>query len=127
LKSKTIKLLIIGFIALIILAIGGMYGFVGVGTALGLALAIFVLLGIVPFLIGVIIQRMFCFTKLPSYVSWIMSILAVSIYCLTQGKILISVLENSPLSIFVSILLYGLFIDAGVNAYNACREGSKKT
>ena len=126
-KSKTRKLLIVGFISLIILAIGGMYGFVCVGTAIGLALAIFVLLGIVPFLIGVIIQRMFCFIKLPSYVSWIMSIGAVSLFWLTQGKILISVLENSLLSIFVSILLYGIFIDAGVNAYNAFREGSKKT
>jgi hypothetical protein len=126
-KSKTRKLLIVGFIALIILSIGGMYGFVGVGTTLGLALAIFVLLGIVPFLIGVIIQRMFCFIKLHSYFSWIMSIVAVSLFWLTQGKILISVLKNSLLSFFVSILLYGIFIDAGVNAYNAFREGFKKT
>ena len=54
-KSKTRKLLFVGFIALIILSIGGMYGFVGVGTTLGLSLAIFVLLGVVPFLMGVII------------------------------------------------------------------------
>jgi len=126
-KSKTRKLLIVGFIALIILAIGGMYSFVGVGTALSIALAIFVLLGVVPFLIGVIIQRMFCFIQLPSYVSWIISIVAVSLFWLTQGKILISVLENSLLSFLVSILLYGIFIDAGVNVYNAFREGSKKT
>ena len=52
-----------------------------------------------------------------------MSILAVSLFWLTQGKILISVLENSLLSIFVSILLYGIFIDAGVNVYNVFREG----
>ena len=97
-KSKTKKLLIVGFIALIILAIGGMYGFVGVGTALGIALAIFVLLGIVPFLIGVIIQRMFCFIQLPSYVSWIISIGAVSLFWFTQGKILVGVLENPLLS-----------------------------
>ena len=111
-KSKTKKLLIVGFIALIILAIGGIYGFVGVGTAFGLALAIFFLLGVVPFLMGVIIQRMFCFIKLPSYVSWIISVVAVSLFWLTQGKIPISVLELPVLSIFVSIVLYGIFIDA---------------
>ena len=126
-KSKTKKLLIIGFIALIILAIGGLYGFVGAGTALGLALAIFVLLGIIPFLIGVTIQALFCFIKLPSYVSWIISILAVSIFWLTQGEIPISVFELPLLSIFVSILLYGIFIDAGINTYNAFREGFKKS
>jgi hypothetical protein len=118
-KSKTKKLLIVGFIALIILVIGGNYGFVGVGTALGLALAMFILLGIVPFLIGVIVQALLCFIKLPSFVSWIISILTVLIFWLTQGKIPISVLELPVLSIFLSILLCGIFIDAGVNAYNA--------
>jgi hypothetical protein len=75
----------------------------------------------------VIIQAMLCFIKLPSYFSWIMSIVAVSLFWLTQGKILISVLENPLLSIVVSILLYGIFIDAGINAYNAFRESFKKT
>ncbi|MBW2493048.1 MAG: hypothetical protein JRE65_18100 [Deltaproteobacteria bacterium] len=125
-KSKTKKLLIAGFIALVILAIGGKYGFVGVGTTFGLALATFVLLGIVPFLIGVIVQALLCFIKLPSYVSWIISIFAILIFWLTQGKIPISVLEIPLLSVFVSIYIYGIFIDAGVNSYNAFREGFKK-
>jgi len=112
-------------LGLIFLAALGWSGLVQDGGAIIVIVVFLAIAGIVPFLIGLIVQAIFRKRSIPSYISWALAFILVFTQWLLTLQTALEV-PNLPLVEFIgSVLIIGLFMDTGMKSCRAFREGLK--
>ena len=111
--------LILAVVLLVILAVLGRFEFLQIGGIL-LVIALFLA---IPFFIGVVIQAVFRKKVIPLYVPWAIAFLLVFVPWLFRGRTLLELLGQDIFNLGLSVLIVGLFMDAGIKSLRAFREG----
>jgi len=81
--------------------------------------------GAVPFLFGFILQWLFCRRDIPSYVSWLISVLIITVLLFVQGVSSFNLLDNVagiPIFIILSIVVAAGFMDSGIRTFQKLRN-----
>ncbi len=81
--------------------------------------------GIIPFLLGVAVQAIFWKWSIPSCIAWALALIVVAVQWIYKGQYSIGVLENAVLSLLVSFLISGIFINSGLKSFRAFVEGRR--
>ena len=71
--------------------------------------------GILPFLIGFIVQWVFQKRVVPSYAAWVLALVMVVIQWKTSGKAPFTVMEREIISVVVSLIITGVFVNWGLS------------
>jgi len=121
--TKIQFILIVGVVLLVILAVLGRFEFLQIGGML-LVIAVFLAIGgAIPFFIGVILQAVFRKKVIPSSVPWTVAVLIVFVPWLFRGGTLRKLLEIDIFNLGLSVLIIGVFMEAGIKSVRAFREG----
>ncbi|RII27316.1 MAG: hypothetical protein CXR31_08710 [Geobacter sp.] len=75
--------------------------------------------GLLPFIIGFIVQLVFLKRAIPSYAAWALALAVVVLQWMISGKAPLMVMEQGAISIVVSLIITGMFVNLGLKATRA--------
>lgn len=81
--------------------------------------------GIFPFFLGMAIQAIFRKKTIPSYAAWALAFVVVAMQWIFTRKTSIRVLEQDMISLIVSFLMIGVFVNSGFKSCRAFMVGRK--
>ena len=116
--------LLVGLILMALIA-SGWSEFVETGEFVLILICMVAYAGIFPFLLGIAIQAVFRKKLIPSYLAWILAFVSVVLQWVFVRKTSIKVLDQDMISLMVSFLMIGLFLDSGFQTCRAFMEGRK--
>lgn len=76
-----------------------------------------------PFIIGVVIKGIFRRKNIPRYIPLILGALIGVVIFYINGKSPIRIFESNLIGLAVFILIYAIFIKAGIKAYSELTKG----
>jgi len=82
--------------------------------------------GILPFLSGIAIQAIFHKRRIPLYTVWAFALALVAVQWLIARKTPVRGLEQDMMSIVASIVIAGIFVNAGIRSCRAFIETRKQ-
>ncbi len=112
-------------IILVSLIVVGWSGLVQSGEIVLMILVVTVYAGIFPFLLGAAIQATFRSRFIPAYAAWALAFILVASQRIFAQKTTVRVLEQDLISILVSFLIIGIFINAGIKSCRTFYEAIK--
>ena len=118
-------LLVILAVLFVILAVVGGFKFL---KAAGLVLVVAAVVAIgaaIPFFVGVILQAVFRKKVIPLCVPWTVAVLIVFVPWLFKGRTLRELLGQDIFGLGLSVVIFGLFMDAGIKSFRSFREGRR--
>ena len=123
-KPIRYKLIAAIFGIVLIWVISGSFGIKDIGVALlvGLLVAFY---GIVPFIIGIISQALFKKRRLSSRAAMVLAAMTVAALICINGKLATTFFDGVGFVVgtLLSLGIFHVFIDAGINTCNAFRQG----
>jgi hypothetical protein len=102
------------------------YGWSGLVQSSELVLMISIMAayaGIFPFILGIAIQTSFRKKTIPSCVAWVLAFIVVAAQWIVTRKTSVRVLEQDIISLLVSFLMLGVFINLGFRSCRAFMKG----
>ncbi len=103
--------------------ISGSSGAKGISVILLAAGFLVIVSGIVPFIIGIILQALFRKRKLGFRAALILTAIVVALLIYISGRPPITFLDNFVLGILFPLVVCYIFIDTGIKCCNAYRQG----
>ena len=82
--------------------------------------------GILPFFLGFLIQMVFLKRLIPSYVAWALALVVVTTQVIISGKAPFRVMEQETISIMVSFIITGVFVNFGLRSFRALFKNELK-
>ena len=124
-KRKTIIQVVIGGVLLLMVARS--VGLLETGFMLSVATIYVLLAGVVPFVLGIVIQVCVGKQPIPAYVAWVIAGLLTGVLSLSAGTTGLRVLDSSVISIIVSVCIMAVFLNSGFKSCRAFKEGRNST
>jgi hypothetical protein len=100
-------------------------GFVQSGEIVLMIIVVTAYVGIIPFLLGVVTQAIFRRKSIPLFTAWTLAFILVAVEMAFYRKTAITVLEQDILCIGISLIIIGVFINAGIKSCRAFIDGRK--
>ena len=103
----------------------GWSGLVHSGEVVLMFIVVTAYAGIFPFLLGVAIQAVFRTKRIPLPATWALALFLVALQWIFTRKSSVRVLDQDIISILVSFIITGVFINVGIKSCRAFMEARK--
>lgn len=110
---------LIGAVAVLCLIVYAWRGLIQSSELTAMIALIVAYAGLVPFLLGFVVQLIFLNRIIRSYVAWALAVVVVLIQWMLSGKAPFMVMEKVPISLMVSLIISGVFASFGLKASRA--------
>lgn len=110
---------VLGVVVVLSLILFAWRGLVQSGEITVMMALVVVYSGILPFLIGFIVQWGFQKRVVPSYAAWVLALVMVVIQWKTSGKAPFTVMGREIISVVVSLIITGVFVNWGLSTSSA--------
>jgi hypothetical protein len=105
-----------------------LYAWRGLGQSIeitAMMTLVVVCVGLFPFCLGFLIQMVFPKRLIPSYAAWALALVVVIAQVIISGKAPFRVMEQETISIMVSFIITGAFVNYGIRTSRALFEKSE--
>ena len=127
--TKISKMTVLGFVALCtvvviaLLEIRGVHAVSGVAKFCLLLPLALLIVGLLPFLLGVLLQCIFHKRWLPPLIAWVTAAVVVAVQQALFGQAVVTALGQPVVTFVASFLIWGVAMDSGVRFCQGWREG----